>query len=450
MDSLYILAASDGEILIEHDWRGRSFRDVATGFAETVLRRGELDSVTSIERYTCYSVRRGDLVYLGVGAREVDAVGALDTLCAVDDALRACLPTTDAQAIRTGAAADSITEVLHAFADEAIPLTTYPDPLKDVVLPKTLLDRLIGAAAGLTGKDGGVLANAVTGATGGAGGLGGVGTGKGMSDVTPWRRQGTKYTANEIFVDVVEEVRCVVNKAGKLVASQISGSVECVSRLSGMPSVTLQLTPPTALQYAAAHPSVNANDKDGLPPARDGKITFVPPDGAFTLLTYTSELATNAANVLPFSMQKMAPAKGAADDTITIVLTTRKGLPDSLVVEIPLPGDLVKEARVRTTAGDAQLETGLGEDAPAKVIWRLGELTKAGTAAAKASRHTLTISGVSEASAAFSYARISTAPVQGATASGVKVESLKMTRVGDWKPFKGVKYVTKYKDTVFR
>ena len=34
--------------------------------------------------------------------------------------------------------------------------------------------------------------------------------------------------------------------------------------------------------------------------------------------------------------------------------------------------------------------------------------------------------------------------------TGIKVDSLKMARVGDWKPYKGVKYATQVRDLVFR
>lgn len=41
----------------------------------------------------------------------------------------------------------------------------------------------------------------------------------------PWRRTGVKYTNNEAYFDVVEEVDAIIDKAGVTVFAEIQGYV---------------------------------------------------------------------------------------------------------------------------------------------------------------------------------------------------------------------------------
>lgn len=41
----------------------------------------------------------------------------------------------------------------------------------------------------------------------------------------PWRRSGVKYTNNEAYFDVTEEVDAIIDKAGGTVAAEIQGYV---------------------------------------------------------------------------------------------------------------------------------------------------------------------------------------------------------------------------------
>ena len=41
----------------------------------------------------------------------------------------------------------------------------------------------------------------------------------------PWRRSGVKYTNNEAYFDVIEEVDAIIDKNGSTVSSEIHGYV---------------------------------------------------------------------------------------------------------------------------------------------------------------------------------------------------------------------------------
>ena len=416
MNSIYIISGE--EIVVGHDWRGRSYRDVALDFIRINKARpgNHVAAVSEVSRCFCYHIVRDGLEYLGVASTETDAVAALDLLSLIHDILNEYLPKYDAAAVRDNL--DVVTELLHELIDDGAPLTTYPNALKDIVLSPTILDRLISATGLQKYEAAADLCDAAN---------------------VPWRRTKVKYTNNEIFVDVVEDVRGIVERHGKFVHTDIRGRLKCAVKLSGMPKVTLALKPWDRTTLHSLHPCV---ERDGV---GDGNLNFTPPDGQFTLMSYQCQLATTSTNPVPFSVQKL-PGKG--DDSLTIALTTRRGTPDSITIEVPLPGECA-DVRAQSSCGDVRIDriggSGSGVVSKVVIVWTATNLTKS------PSRQTLTLTNLQDAQSVYTYARVSkTTTTAGTSASGVKIDSLKMTRVGDWKPFKGVKYMTSYSDLVFR
>lgn len=47
----------------------------------------------------------------------------------------------------------------------------------------------------------------------------------GQLSAIPWRRSGVKYTNNEAYFDVVEEVDAIIDKSGQTVFAEIQGYV---------------------------------------------------------------------------------------------------------------------------------------------------------------------------------------------------------------------------------
>lgn len=66
-----------------------------------------------------------------------------------------------------------------------------------------------------------------------------------------------------------------------VISSSIYGVVEAESKLSGMPDLTLRWNNPRMIDDASFHPCVRYNRYE-----MDRVISFVPPDGAFTLMKY--------------------------------------------------------------------------------------------------------------------------------------------------------------------
>ena len=79
------------------------------------------------------------------------------------------------------------------------PLTTSPNALRDIVLPPSLLTKLLSVA--------GANINTTINSGSGLGSAGGP-----FSSSIPWRKAGLKYSSNEIYFDMVEKLEAIVNK----------------------------------------------------------------------------------------------------------------------------------------------------------------------------------------------------------------------------------------------
>jgi AP-3 complex subunit mu len=117
------------------------------------------------------------------------------------------------------------------------PLTTSPNALRDIVLPPSLLSKLLNVA--------GANINSTINSGSGLGAAGGP-----FSSPIPWRKAGLRYNSNEIYFDMVEELKAIVNKSGGLatarsrtypsihrhgttLTSSVWGKIETNAKLSG-------------------------------------------------------------------------------------------------------------------------------------------------------------------------------------------------------------------------
>uniref|UniRef100_A0A8C6N0H1 AP-3 complex subunit mu-2 n=1 Tax=Mus spicilegus TaxID=10103 RepID=A0A8C6N0H1_MUSSI len=91
----------------------------------------------------------------------------------------------------------------------------------------------------------------------------------GQLSVVPWRRTGVKYTNNEAYFDVVEEIDAIIDKSGRCCAG-----TKDRGRL-------LSLSNPRLLDDVSFHPCVRFKRWES-----ERILSFIPPDGNFRLLAY--------------------------------------------------------------------------------------------------------------------------------------------------------------------
>lgn len=127
-------------------------------------------------------------------------------------------------------------EILDEVLDNGFPLTMELNVLQDLIKPPNFLRSI---------------RNQVTGETNHSEVLP---TGQ-LSNV-PWRRAGVKYTNNEAYFDVIEEIDAIIDKQGSTVSAEIQGYINCCCKLSGMPDLTMTLMNPRILDDVSFHPCV--------------------------------------------------------------------------------------------------------------------------------------------------------------------------------------------------
>ncbi|RUP46212.1 Longin-like domain-containing protein [Jimgerdemannia flammicorona] len=86
----------------------------------------------------------------------------------------------------------SFTQLLEEMMDYGYPLTTEPNALKEMIMPPTIINKVmntVAAASGVAPK-----------------------LPHGTLSSFPWRKAGVKYTNNEIYFDIVEEIDAIVDR----------------------------------------------------------------------------------------------------------------------------------------------------------------------------------------------------------------------------------------------
>ncbi|KIK65713.1 hypothetical protein GYMLUDRAFT_39214 [Collybiopsis luxurians FD-317 M1] len=233
----------------------------------------------------CCHVEVGDMRILCPVSGDVDPLLAFAFLQTFIDILREYLGTVSAATVK-----DNF-DIVYQLFEETLdsgghPLTTYSNALRDIVIPPSLLNKLLSVA--------GTNFNSTINSGFGAGAAAGP-----FSSPLPWRKTGVRYNNNEIYFDIVEELKAIVNKNGAVVSSNVRGRIEANAKLSGTPDCSLNFSNPHVLSDCALHPCIRLQRWN-----RDKILSFVPPDGRFTLMDYTY-----SSHAVPSQSQAQAVAR---------------------------------------------------------------------------------------------------------------------------------------------
>ena len=240
-----------------------------------------------------------------------------------------------------------------------------------------------------------------------------------------WRRGGIVHHTNEFYVDVTDTINCTLSTDGKLISGTISGSLSANCKLSGNPELLLTFKNPDLVKNMISfHPSVR------IPRwKRDTKLSFVPPDGPFTLAEYT--ITDRSKVILPFHL------KAHVDDTgkISVAVSPRLNiLSSSLSVE-----NFSVFIKVPKTVSNATLFSQQGSvkfDYNTHIItWSIGTMKPDTVQGFKMEGVLRGAVGRISCTASASFR------VRGWCASGVRIDSVNVTGV-TYTPYKGVRYAS--------
>jgi AP-3 complex subunit mu len=272
IQSLFVLNAT-GEVIIEKHWRGMRGRDETLTFWAAMLAAlrvpADVPPFIPTARNVLVHLARADLYFLASVGGDTPPLAATDFLSTLADTLLQYFGELNEHAIKDNFI--TVYELLDELLDSGFPLTVEPNILKQLIPPPTVLTKVITTVTG----------DSTSGAT------------KlpfpTASPATPWRRNGVKHAQNEIFVDVSETVDAIFSPAPssspvyapKLTHALIRGEILVNSRLSGTPDVSMSLRSVAPLDDTALHRCVRRQTFSD-----SGTLSFIPPDGPFTLMSY--------------------------------------------------------------------------------------------------------------------------------------------------------------------
>ncbi|KIJ70417.1 hypothetical protein HYDPIDRAFT_79040 [Hydnomerulius pinastri MD-312] len=218
----------------------------------------------------CCHVEVGEMRLIASVSGDADPLIAFAFLQAFTEILHDYFDTVSAATLKDNF--DVVYQLLEETLDSSgHPLTTSPNALRDIVLPPSLLSKLLASIPAPTptapGRPGGSMGpNAAAGA---------------FASPIPWRKVGVRHNHNEILFDVTEEMRAIVGRNGGTLVSNVYGKIESNAKLTGMPDLLLTFTNPNVMTECAFHPCVRLQRW-----TREKTMSFVPPDGKFMLAEY--------------------------------------------------------------------------------------------------------------------------------------------------------------------
>merc|ERR1712070_459412 len=218
IDSCFVINGS-GEVIIEKHWRCATSRTVCDTFwreRTKVPNPEDLCPVLSTHKHYMVHVYRFDLFFLCIVQTEVSPLLVIEFIHRICDVLKDYLGEVREDVVKENFVL--VYQLLDEMMDNGFPLTTEPNILKSMILPPTTIGRMANSMGINSGKS-----NVMTELPDGT-----------LSNV-PWRKAGAKYSNNEIYFDVVEEIDSIIDSNGQSVMLEVHGNIEVNARLSGMP-----------------------------------------------------------------------------------------------------------------------------------------------------------------------------------------------------------------------
>lgn len=251
--SLFILTEK-GDIIIEKHWRGFLNRSIIDQFVNEINKYDspqDIPPIIATSKFYLVHFYAGDLFFVCPVQGDVPPLLITDFLVRLVEIFKEYFGTISETEMKNNFV--TVYQLLDEVMDSGVPFTTELNILKEMVPPPSLLSWPKEKKLELPEE---------------------------LASNVPWRHS-MKYTTNEIFFDIVEEIDSVVDINGLVITSSIFGSVNVQCKLSGMPDLTLHWSNPRLFDDASFHPCVRYHRYE-----MDRVVSFIPPDGNFCLMKY--------------------------------------------------------------------------------------------------------------------------------------------------------------------
>ncbi|CAG6017375.1 unnamed protein product [Menidia menidia] len=431
--SLFLINHS-GDIFLEKHWKsviGRSVCDYFFEAKEKAVDPENVPPVLQTPHHYLISIYRGKLFFLSVIQSEVPPLFVIEFLHRVADTFQLmfckvlCAQLIEEQLGHSwlkgidyfGECSEGVIkenlvivyELLEEMLDNGFPLATESNVLKEMIRPPTILRSVVNTL------------------TGGSNVGDTLPTGQ-LSNI-PWRRAGVKYTNNEAYFDVIEEIDAILDKSGTTVFAEIQGVIEACVRLTGMPDLTLSFMNPRLLDDVSFHPCVRFKRWEA-----ERVLSFIPPDGNFTLMSYHVS-SQNLVAIPVYVKQNISFLETGSFGRLEITIGPKQTMGktvEGLMVSIHMPKSVLS---VNLTATQGNYTYDLNNKV---LVWDIGKLNPQKLPTLRGSLSMQVGVPKPEENPSLNI----DLKIQQLAISGLKVSRLDM--YGEkYKPFKGVKYVTK-------
>eukprot|EP01083_Nonionella_stella_P073004 197103_1 len=409
--NLFILNSS-GDVLIEKHYLGVTKRSVVDLFWEEVSKyeqQKEVKPIISTENYYLINIRRSGLFFLTAITRDVQPLFILECQHNIFEAFVYYFKDKITESILRENFA-----LIYQLLDEIIiggfPHTTELNQLTDMISLPSMVSKIRDYASG-TFSVKQTLSTAF------------------HNTKMNWRKSDCKYVTNEIKIDLIEAIDCILHTSqsgfkSKPITSFLNGSLECSVRLSGAPDLSLNFNTPRILNHVQLHRCVRISRWQ-----KEKIISFVPPDGKFTLLKYR----LSNAGQLPLDIEpiiRLSKNQSTVKITINKTGAVDKSI-DKILLEIPFPSQTLSFS---LSANHGKVS----QDEITKVVrWHVGRYPK---------DKTLTLEGTVAMPSDWSGSGSPNVRVgfeiKGLSLSNLRVDSLAVHNV-KYKPFKGVRHISK-------
>ncbi|XP_021477596.1 AP-3 complex subunit mu-2 isoform X1 [Oncorhynchus mykiss] len=404
------LVNSSGDIFLEKHWKSVVSRSVCDYFFEAQERASEPENVPPViptPHHYLISVLRHRIYFVAVIQSEVPPLFVIEFLHRVVDTFQDYFGVCTEAAIKDNVVV--VYELLEEMLDNGFPLATESNILKELIKPPTILRTVVNTITGSTNV--------------------GEQLPTGQLSVVPWRRTGVKYTNNEAYFDVVEEIDAIIDKSGSTITAEIQGVIDACVKLTGMPDLTLSFMNPRLLDDVSFHPCVRFKRWEA-----ERILSFIPPDGNFRLLSYHVS-CQNLVAIPVYVKHNITFREGSSQGRFELTLgpkqTMGKGL-EAVLISSQLPRGVLN-TNLNPSQGTYNfdpvtklLSWDVGKINPQKLPSLKGSMSLQAGASKPDENPTINIQF----------------KIQQSALSGLKVNRLDM--YGEkYKPFKGIKYMTK-------
>ncbi|TMW44309.1 hypothetical protein DOY81_010612 [Sarcophaga bullata] len=404
--SLFIVNNS-GDVFLEKHWRSVVSRSVCDYFLDAQRNSPyDVPPVISTPHYYLITVQRKGVSLVAACKQEVPPLFVIEFLHRVVDTFEDYFGDCSESIIKENYVL--VYELLDEMLDNGFPLATESNILKELIKPPTILR---------------TIANTVTGKSNVSTTLP-----QGQLSAIPWRRSGVRYTNNEAYFDVIEEVDAIIDKSGSTVFAEIQGYIDCCIKLSGMPDLTLSFMNPRLFDDVSFHPCVRFKRWEA-----ERLLSFIPPDGNFRLMSY--HISSQSVVAIPIYIRHNFSIKTGEQGRLDLTVGTRTLMGrsvDKVKLEIAMP-KCVLNCILTPNQGKYTFDS-----VTKTLTWDVGRIDVTNLPNIRGT--------VSIPPGTPSLGSNPTINVQ-FTISQMAVSGLKVNRLDmygeKYKPFKGVKYITK-------